>query len=88
MLSENKYKYLGQIRYPSDLRSLPIESLPEVCKELRSKIIEEVAVNPGHLASSLGATEITIACHYVFNTPDDRIVWDVGHQAYSHFYLR
>ncbi len=84
MLSENKYKYLGQIRYPSDLRSLPIESLPEVCKELRSKIIEEVAVNPGHLASSLGATEITIACHYVFNTPDDRIVWDVGHQAYGH----
>lgn len=84
MLSDNKYKYLGQIRYPSDLRSLPIESLPEVCKELRSKIIEEVAVNPGHLASSLGATEITIACHYVFNTPDDRIVWDVGHQAYGH----
>ena len=81
MLSENKYKHLEQIKYPSDLRKMSVEQLPEVCKELRDKIIEEVAVNPGHLASSLGATEITIACHYVFNTPDDRIVWDVGHQA-------
>lgn len=84
MLSENKYKHLEQIKYPSDLRKMSVEQLPEVCKELRDKIIEEVAVNPGHLASSLGATEITIACHYVFNTPDDRIVWDVGHQAYGH----
>lgn len=58
--------------------------MPEVCKELREDIIEEVAVNPGHLASSLGAMEITVACHYVFDTPEDRIVWDVGHQAYGH----
>lgn len=83
-LNKNKYKYLGQIKYPSDLRRMPVEQLPEVCKDLRDKIIEEVAVNPGHLASSLGATEITIACHYVFKTPNDRIVWDVGHQAYGH----
>ncbi len=55
-----------------------------MCRELRRNIIEEVAVNPGHLASSLGVVEITVAVHYVFNTPDDRIVWDVGHQAYGH----
>ena len=63
---------------------LRVEQLPEVCKELRQDIIEEVSVNPGHLASSLGVVELTVALHYVFNTPDDRIVWDVGHQAYGH----
>lgn len=75
---------LDQIDYPSDLRKLEVKDLPEVCRELRRNIIEEVAVNPGHLASSLGVVEITVAVHYVFNTPDDRIVWDVGHQAYGH----
>lgn len=84
MSNERKYKLLSKIQYPADLRQLGTEDLPEVCRELREDIIEEVAVNPGHLASSLGAMEITVACHYVFNTPEDRIVWDVGHQAYGH----
>lgn len=66
------------------LRNLPVEKLPEVCKILRSKIIERLSTNPGHFASSMGAVEITVALHYVFDTPADHIVWDVGHQAYSH----
>ena len=78
------YKYLNNITYPADLRSLPVEVLPDVCSELRDDIVRELSVNPGHLASSLGVTELTVALHYVFNTPDDRIVWDVGHQAYGH----
>lgn len=84
MAEENHRILLDQIVYPSDLRKLEVKDLPEVCRELRRNIIEEVAVNPGHLASSLGVVEITVAVHYVFNTPDDRIVWDVGHQAYGH----
>ena len=84
MTEENHQILLDQIEYPSDLRKLEVKDLPEVCRELRDNIIKEVAVNPGHLASSLGAIEITVALHYVFNTPDDRIVWDVGHQAYAH----
>lgn len=84
MTEENHRILLDQIDYPSDLRKLEVKDLPEVCRELRRNIIEEVAVNPGHLASSLGVVEITVAVHYVFNTPDDRIVWDVGHQAYGH----
>jgi 1-deoxy-D-xylulose-5-phosphate synthase len=84
MSEENHRILLDQIDYPSDLRKLEVKDLPEVCRELRRNIIEEVAVNPGHLASSLGVVEITVAVHYVFNTPDDRIVWDVGHQAYGH----
>ena len=60
------------------------ELLPKLCAELRQDIIQELSVNPGHLASSLGVVELTVALHYVFNTPDDRIVWDVGHQAYGH----
>lgn len=75
---------LQKINYPSDLRKLKIEQLPEVCDELRQDIIKELSVNPGHLASSLGVVELTVALHYVFNTPYDRIVWDVGHQAYGH----
>ena len=75
---------LSKIEYPSDLRKLDIDQLPQLCDELRQDIIEEVSVNPGHFASSLGVVEITVALHYVFNTPDDRIVWDVGHQAYGH----
>ena len=75
---------LETINYPSDLRKLPVADLPEVCRLLRERIVSEVAVNPGHLASSLGVTAITVALHYVFNTPYDRIVWDVGHQAYGH----
>ena len=75
---------LKSINYPLDLRQLPIDDLPKVCDELRRDIVEELSVNPGHLASSLGVVELTVALHYVFNTPDDRIVWDVGHQAYGH----
>lgn len=84
MLNDNRFDLLKTIQSPADLRKLCLEQLPKLCQQLREDIIEEVAVNPGHLASSLGATEITVACHYVFNTPEDRIVWDVGHQAYGH----
>ncbi len=75
---------LTQIQYPSDLRKLSVDQLPEVCQELREDIVKELSVNPGHLASSLGVAEITVALHYVYDTPEDRIVWDVGHQAYGH----
>ena len=75
---------LTQIQYPSDLRRLQVDQLPEVCEELREDIVKELSVNPGHLASSLGVAEITVALHYVYDTPEDRIVWDVGHQAYGH----
>lgn len=75
---------LETINYPADLRRLKVEDLPQLCKELREDIVKELSVNPGHLASSLGVVEITVAMHYVFNTPEDRIVWDVGHQAYGH----
>ena len=77
-------KYLDTINSPADLRQLPVSALPEVCAEVRQFIIEELSHNPGHLGSSLGAIELTVALHYVFDTPDDRIVWDVGHQAYAH----
>ncbi len=79
-----QYTYLDQIDSPADLKKLPLEALPELCHELRQFIIEELSHNPGHLASSLGTIEITVALHYVFNTPEDRLVWDVGHQAYAH----
>ena len=75
---------LDNIQFPSDLRQLPISELPSVCEELRQTIIQELADNPGHFASSLGVVELTVALHYVFNTPYDRIVWDVGHQAAGH----
>ena len=84
MSKENSFDLLNKIQSPTDLRKLSLDELPRLCQQLRKDIIEEVAVNPGHLGSSLGATEITVACHYVFNTPEDRIVWDVGHQAYGH----
>jgi 1-deoxy-D-xylulose-5-phosphate synthase len=75
---------LCSIHDPKDLRKLSVEQLPQLCDELRNDIVQELSVNPGHLASSLGVVELTVALHYVFNTPDDRIVWDVGHQAYGH----
>ena len=75
---------LETITYPADLRQLPLESLPQLCDELRTFLIHELADNPGHFASSLGTVELTVALHYVFDTPNDRIVWDVGHQAYCH----
>jgi 1-deoxy-D-xylulose-5-phosphate synthase len=75
---------LDNIEYPSDLRKLEIEQLPQLCDELRSFIIDEVSRNPGHFGASLGVVELSVALHYALNTPDDRIVWDVGHQAYPH----
>jgi len=84
MLDEKTFNFISKINSPADLRKLKVTQLPEVCEELRHYIVNELSVNPGHLASSLGAIEITVACHYVFNTPDDRLVWDVGHQAYGH----
>jgi 1-deoxy-D-xylulose-5-phosphate synthase len=77
-------KILKTIDSPSQLRLVKPELLPQLCRELREYIIQELSVNPGHLASSLGVVELTVALHYVFNTPQDRIVWDVGHQAYGH----
>jgi 1-deoxy-D-xylulose-5-phosphate synthase len=79
-----QFELLNSIGYPEDLRRLKVEQLPQLCEELRQDIVQELSVNPGHLASSLGVVELTVALHYVFNTPEDRIVWDVGHQAYGH----
>lgn len=83
-MAGSKYPLLEKIDSPADLRRLPPTELPAVCDEIRRFLIEKLAVHPGHFASSMGAVEITVALHYVFNTPDDRIVWDVGHQAYGH----
>lgn len=84
MEQHKPFQYLRHINSPADLRRLPLEALPAVCDELRQDIINELAYNPGHFASSLGTVELTVALHYVYNTPSDRIVWDVGHQAYGH----
>jgi 1-deoxy-D-xylulose-5-phosphate synthase len=78
------FPLLAKIDSPNDLKKLKIEQLPAVCAELRGFMIHELSQNPGHFASSMGAVEIAVALHYVFNTPEDRIVWDVGHQAYAH----
>ena len=69
---------------PEQLRQLSIDQLPEVCTHLRETLIDELSRNPGHFASSMGAVDLTVALHYIYNTPYDRIVWDVGHQAYAH----
>ena len=78
------YRYINKIDSPDDLKKLKVEELPEVCAELRQFIIEVLSKNPGHLGSSLGTIELTVALHYVFDTPKDQLVWDVGHQAYAH----
>ena len=83
-MTKLEYKYLHSINSPADLRKLTIDELPRYCDEVRQYIIEQCAINPGHLASSLGAVEITVAIHYVYNTPQDKLIWDVGHQAYAH----
>ena len=83
-VGQEELRLLSKIQYPKDLRKLKVDELPQVCDELRQDIVQELSVNPGHLASSLGVAEITVALHYVYNTPEDRIVWDVGHQAYGH----
>lgn len=78
------YKLLSNINSPKDLKKLRVEQLPQLCEELRLFLLQTLSVNPGHLGSNLGAIEMTVAMHYVFDTPNDRIVWDVGHQAYCH----
>lgn len=83
-MEQNKLEILNTIDDPSQLRSLSTDKLQQLCSELRQDIVNELSVNPGHLASSLGVVELTVALHYVYNTPEDRIVWDVGHQAYGH----
>ena len=83
-ITDNKYPLLSKIDSPADLRKVPEEKLPDVCAELRKFLIDHLSENPGHFASNMGSVELTVALHYVFNTPYDRIVWDVGHQAYGH----
>ena len=83
-MGNDSFELLSQIKYPEDLRKLDIGQLPKLCNELREDIVQELSVNPGHLASSLGVVELTVALHYVFDTPRDQLVWDVGHQAYGH----
>lgn len=80
----DQYPLLDTIDSPEQLRALSVDQLPQLCAELRGKIIHELAVNPGHFAASMGAVDLTVALHYVYHTPYDRIVWDVGHQAYGH----
>ncbi|MEJ2163050.1 MAG: 1-deoxy-D-xylulose-5-phosphate synthase N-terminal domain-containing protein, partial [Robiginitalea sp.] len=77
-------KLLSNIESPEDLKKLREDQLPDLAKELRDFIIDVVSVKEGHLGASLGVVELTIALHYVFSTPEDRIIWDVGHQAYGH----
>jgi len=81
---DNKESLLDQITDPSELRKLKVDQLPKVCNELRDFIIEVVSTNPGHFGASLGVVELTVALHYVFKTPYDLLVWDVGYQAYGH----
>ena len=80
----SKYKFLDKINYPSDLKSLDIQELKILAKELRSELIEVVSETGGHLGAGLGVVELTIALHYIFNTPKDKLIWDVGHQSYPH----
>src|SRR5690554_3199020 len=83
-MEEAAYPLLEQIDTPFDLRKLPEEKLLQVCGELRDFIIDAVSCNPAHFGASLGVVELTVALHYVLNTPEDKIIWDVGHQAYGH----
>ena len=79
-----KYKFLDQINLPKDLRKFKKEDLKSISKELREKTIESVSKTGGHLGAGLGVVELTLAIHYVFNTPEDKLIWDVGHQSYPH----
>ena len=84
MAKETNKNILNTIQYPEDLRKLKLNQLPQLCEELRQFVINELSQNPGHFGSTLGVIELTVALHYVYNTPNDRLVWDVGHQAYAH----
>ena len=79
-----KYEYLSKVNSPVDIKKLSLEELSSLCQEIRFKLIETVSANGGHLASNLGAVELTVAMHKVFSSPDDQIVFDVGHQCYTH----
>ncbi|HNY09622.1 MAG TPA: 1-deoxy-D-xylulose-5-phosphate synthase N-terminal domain-containing protein, partial [Tenuifilaceae bacterium] len=78
------YRILPHVNSPNDLKGMKPEQLVELSEELRRFIVEVVSTNPGHLGASLGVVELTVALHHVFNTPDDKLIWDVGHQAYAH----
>jgi 1-deoxy-D-xylulose-5-phosphate synthase len=78
------YKFLDKVDSPKDIKNFSIEELRELCAEIRHYMIECCSVNPGHLGSSLGAVELMVGMHYVYDTPDDKLVFDVGHQAYAH----
>ncbi len=84
MVDSKKYKLLSKVNSPDELKTLDLNTLPDFVKELRDFIIESMSKNPGHFGSSLGVVELTVAIHYVYNSPIDKIVWDVGHQAYGH----
>ena len=84
MTSEKDYPLLEFIKSPRDLRQIPLAKLPKLAQELREYLIDSVCQTGGHLAAGLGTVELTIALHYIFNTPDDRLVWDIGHQSYPH----
>ena len=81
---DKKGSLLERIDSPADLKKLQLNELPEVCNDLRNFIIDELSINPGHFGASLGVVELTVALHYVYNTPYDLLIWDVGHQAYGH----
>lgn len=83
-MAETTYKYLKNVGTPDDLKKLTVAELPEFCDELRRFIVARLATNPGHLGASLGAVELAAALHYVYDTPYDKLIWDVGHQAYAH----
>lgn len=83
-MEETEYSLLSEIESPQDLKKLKVSQLPELCREIRAFLIEHLSENPGHFASSMGAVDLIVALHYVFDTPYDRLVWDVGHQAYAH----
>ena len=84
MISDNKYHFLNKINSPADLKGLSLKELERLAQEIRDKIVKTVACTGGHLAPSLGVVELTLALHYVFDAPKDKIIWDVGHQAYAH----
>ena len=79
-----KYQYLDKVNFPSDIRNLKVSELKTLAKEVREEMIDAVSVTGGHLGAGLGVVELTIALHYVFDTPNDKIIWDVGHQTYPH----
>lgn len=81
---QETYKILSKVSFPSDIKELPLTDLPQLCDEVRHFILDTTSKNPGHLGAALGVVELTVALHYVFDTPNDKIIWDVGHQAYAH----